>query len=68
METIRATIEWTPDKDRFVLWVDDLAASAFVPEPFGDITDSLLLEVDENGKETGRIAGVEVALLEFSRW
>ncbi|MCL4464503.1 MAG: hypothetical protein M1389_00460 [Chloroflexi bacterium] len=68
METIRATIEWTPDIDRFVLWADDLAGSAFVPEPFGDLTDSLLLEVDEHGQETGRIVGVEMSLLSFDRW
>ncbi len=68
METIRARIEWTSERDRFALWADDLAGSAFVPEPFGDITDSLLLEVDENGEETGRIVGVEMALLEFDRW
>jgi hypothetical protein len=68
METIRATIEWTPGIDRFILWADDLAGSSFVPEPFGDITDSVLYEVDESGVETGRIVGVEMAILEFDRW
>ena len=68
MDTIRATIEWTPEIDRFVLWADDLAGAAFVPEPFGDRTDSLLLEVDEQGQETGRIVGVEMSLLSFDRW
>jgi len=68
METIRATIEWTPEIDRFVLWADGLTASSFVPEPFGDVTDSLLLEVDEHGKETGRIVGIEMSLLSFDRW
>ncbi len=68
METIRATIEWTPEIDRFVLWADGLTGSSFVPEPFGDVTDSLLLEVDEHGKETGRIVGIEMSLLSFDRW
>lgn len=68
METIRASIEWTPELDRFVLWNDDLAGRAFVPEPFGDVTDNLLLEVDEHDEETGRIVGVELAILEFQRW
>jgi|SRR5579875_2005890 hypothetical protein len=68
METVRATIEWTPEIDRFVLWADDLAGHPFVPEPFGDITDSLLLEIDEHGHETGRIVGVEMALLAFDQW
>lgn len=64
METVRATIEWTPEIDRFVLWNDDLAGRAFVPEPFGDVTDNLLLEVDEHDEETGRIVGVELAILD----
>ena len=68
METVRATIEWTPEIDRFVLWNDDLAGRAFVPEPFADITNNLLLEVDEHDKETGQIVGVELAILEFDRW
>lgn len=68
METVRATIERTPEIERFVLWNDDLAGRAFVPEPFGDVTDNLLLEVDEHDEETGRIVGVELAILEFDRW
>ncbi len=68
METVRATIEWTPEIDRFVLWNDELAGRAFVPEPFGDVTDNLLLEVDEHDTETGQIVGVELAILEFDCW
>ncbi|HEY8475697.1 MAG TPA: hypothetical protein VIN09_02375 [Chloroflexota bacterium] len=68
METVRASVEWTPEIDRFVLWADDLAGCAFVPEPFDDFINSLLLEVDEHGQETGRIVGVEMALLDFDRW
>ncbi|MBI4506841.1 MAG: hypothetical protein HY691_15015 [Chloroflexi bacterium] len=69
METVRATIEWTPEIDRFVLWAEDLVGSAFVPEPIGDDPlASLLLEVDEDERETGRVVGVEMAILEFDRW
>lgn len=68
METVRATIEWTPEIDRFVLWADDAAGRSFVPEPFGDSTGSLLLEVDDHGRETGGIVGVEMSLLSFDRW
>ncbi len=51
-----------------MLWNDDLAGRAFVPEPFGDVTDNLLLELDEHEQETGRMVGVELAILEFDRW
>lgn len=67
METVRAVIEWTPELDRWVLWVEP-PVDRFVAEPFGDVTDCLLLEVDQSGKETGRIAGLELALMEFDRW
>ncbi len=64
-EAVRASVEWSPETDRFVLWVDELAGRPFVPEPFGAETDSLLVEVDEAGGETGRVVGVELALLEL---
>jgi len=68
VEQVTASATWSPDVDRYCLWVDP-PASRFVPEPFDDDPlASLLLEVDEVGQETGRIAGVEIALLEFDRW
>src|SRR3989304_496910 len=68
METVRATATW--DRGRYCLWAEPSGGMAFTPEPFdGDPTACLLLEIDENEQETGRIAGAEiVGFLEFDRW
>jgi len=67
MEMVSATTEWTPEIDRFTLWAEP-PATRFVPAPFRDGVSCLLLEIDEQGQETGRIAGVEMPLLAFDRW
>jgi len=60
METVRATATWSPEADRFCLWAEETAGSAVIPEPLeSDPLAALLLELDENEKETGRVAGFE---------
>jgi len=68
VEIVRASATWSQDVDRYCLWAEP-PASSFVPEPFDDDPAAvLLLELDEAGRDTGRIAGVEIALLSFDRW
>ena len=68
MERVKASATWSSDVDRYVLWAEP-SAGRFVPEPLDDDpAASVMLEVDEAGQETGRIAGVEIALREFDRW
>ena len=68
MERVRATATWSPDVDRFTLWVEP-PASSFAAEPFDDDpAAALLIEVDEMGQDTGRVVGVEIALRAFERW
>lgn len=68
MEIVRASATWSQDVDRYCLWAEP-QASSFVPEPFDDDPAAvLLIELDEAGCDTGRIAGVEIALLAFDRW
>jgi hypothetical protein len=70
METLRTSATWSPDADRYCLWVDDVAGSAFVPDPLEDYPlAALLLELDDTERETGRIAGFEIlGFLDFDRW
>ena len=70
METVRATATWSPEADRFCLWAEEAAGSAVIPEPLeSDPLAALLLELDENEKETGRVAGFEVmGFLSFDSW
>jgi hypothetical protein len=68
VESVKASATWAPDVNRYTLWAEP-PADRFVPEPFDDDpTASLLLEINGDGQETGRIAGVEIALLDFERW
>lgn len=70
MEKVRASCTWSEDADRLALWAEPSAGHAFVAEPFDDDPlNSLLLELDEDERETGRVAGVEMlGFSEFSRW
>lgn len=60
---------WTPEIDRYALWVEPWPGGSFVPEPFGaDPATSLLMQIDERGEETGRVVGIEIPILEFDAW
>lgn len=66
-----ATATWDREADRFFLLADACAGRGFVPEPFAPDTvlASVLFEVDEGERDTGRIAGIEIiGFLEFDRW
>lgn len=67
MATVAATVEWTAEIDRYVLWAEPPAARV-APEPVAGGEALLLLELDDQGRETGRIAGLALPLLEFERW
>lgn len=70
METL-PTATWSPDADRYCLLGDASAGRSFTAEPFGD-GDGLavvLVELDDDERDTGRVAGVEIiGFLAFNRW
>ncbi len=71
METVKATATWSADADRYCLWAEPSDGKAFAPESFGDSDPlaCLLVELDEDERETGRVAGAEIlGFLEFDRW
>src|SRR5581483_2341949 len=68
MEHVMATATWSPDVDRFTLWAEP-PAGRVSPEPFDDDPAAvLLMAIDDTGQDTGRVAGVEIALRAFERW
>ncbi len=69
METVRATSTWSPTTDVYRLYAEP-PASQWAADPVdGAPLVFVLRELDDDERETGRIAGVEiVGFLDFDCW
>jgi hypothetical protein len=60
VEILKVTNTWNPESDVYALYAE-LTPSMFVPEPVPGLPCvSLLIELDERERETGRVIGIEV--------
>lgn len=69
MDIVKATASWSEETGVYCLWAEPPATS-FDPESFDSTgLSSILWELDEQGRGTGRVAGVElVGFLDFDEW
>jgi hypothetical protein len=69
LETVKATVSWSPRTGVLSLYSEP-PARQWVADPFeGTGLAALLWELDEQERETGRLAGVDiVGFLDFKDW
>ena len=69
MEAVRSSIVWASERDSLYVFRDP-PLPMWQVDPFeGYLLGSLLLEIDEDEIETGRVAGVEILdFLDFDKW